>query len=596
MMYFISTSFLRYLFQSIIYDDNHMMILHRKPTYTCIDDKKSPLLSIPLLSIPLLSLALMFLVVSSVIDCGLDISVHAQGTQSSSTNQDTLVIFHTSDMHGYILPHKARGFAGRKGEKIGGFATLAQVVTQEKKPYILLDSGDFFQGAPEGTLSKGHSVIQLMNQLQYDASVVGNHEYDFGEKNLIALSQAAQFPLLAANIQYKKNGHPVEYVQPWALLQKGAWKIGVIGLSTRFTSTATLPTHVAHLRFIEEVAAARAHVKALRQAGADLVIALTHCGMGPSVARKHIQTKAYQPTAEDLAYPGDLLIAQEAGVDLVLGGHAHAAFSEPWISPNGIPIVQSGEHLEHVSRLEVRKNAHGKLVIKGKLLPLWVKEYGQEAHMQQAVEKVTAVVRQKMQVVLAQAQEDLVRFAPSPHLDGPLPNLFCDEMATIAKSDLALHNSFGLRADLMQGDITIGHLYQVMPFENTLAVMELTGSQLIDLLHMNFKGGVSRLQVSHHIQVQFAPHQADAQADNTKANSSHHIKVLFQGKPIDPKRKYKIAMNSYMASGGSCCRHLKEMKHHDTGISLRVLFMDLVKKHKQVKAPKVGRITQVKSL
>jgi 2',3'-cyclic-nucleotide 2'-phosphodiesterase (5'-nucleotidase family) len=497
------------------------------------------------------------------------------------SKQNTLVIFHTSDMHGYILPHKARGFNKPRGTMIGGFATLARVVRQETHPYVLLDSGDFFQGAPEGTLSKGSSVVHLMNQLAYDASVIGNHEYDFGEKNLIALEKQAHFPLLAANIQQKSNGVPVKYARAWALIQKGQWKIGVVGLSTRFTSTATLPTHVEHLRFIEEVAAARPHVDALRAAGADIVIALTHCGVGPSVARKRVQSKEYQPTPEDLAYPGDLLIAKTGGFDLVLGGHAHAAFSEPWQTPNGVPVVQSGEHLEHVSRLEISKDPSGKLSITGKLLPLWVDQYGQDEEMQKEVEKVTKVVKKQMQVVIAKAEEDLLRFVDPPHLDGPLPNLFCDEMARVAKSDIALHNSFGLRADLVKGDVTVGHLYKIMPFENTLAVMTLSGTDLIELLAHNFKGGVSRLQVSHHLQVQVV--QPSMPANTT-------IKVLYQGKEIMPQQIFKVAMNSYMASGGSCCQALKALPHDDTGISLRVLFMDLIKKLGQVKAPKTGRI------
>ena len=165
---------------------------------------------------------------------------HPPSPQQTQASRE-VVIYHTSDMHGYILPHKARWHTPNPQRKIGGFVALAAAIEAEPKPYILLDSGDFFQGAPEGTLSKGRSVIKLMNALGYHASAIGNHEYDFGEANLIELAQLAHFPLLASNIQIRETGAPVDYAQPWALIEQGGVKVGVVGLATRETSTATLP-------------------------------------------------------------------------------------------------------------------------------------------------------------------------------------------------------------------------------------------------------------------------------------------------------------------------------------------------------------------
>ena len=492
-----------------------------------------------------------------------------------------VIIFHTSDIHGYIKPHPARWNKEDPKRLIGGFEALAALIAEEETSSLLLDSGDFFQGAPEGTLSRGGAIIRLMNALNYDASVVGNHEYDFGEENLIKLSQSAKFPLLAANIQRVKDGTPAPYVQPWALFERGGVKIGVIGLSTRFTSTATLPTHVSHLRFVQEVQAARPHVQALRHAGADVVIALTHCGVGPSVARKRIITSEYHPPAQDLKYPGDILIAKEAGVDLVLGGHAHAAFSELWRPEGGAPIAQSGEHLEGATRISIRVTPGQPLEIKGALIPLWADALRPHPATGALVKEISSEVEKQMNIPLGQAADPLPRFAAPPALDGPLPNLFCDEMAEVAHADVALHNTFGLRNDLNAGPLTVGHLYQVMPFENTLAVMSLTGEQLKSLLLQNLKGGVSRLQVSHHLTLttQRAP-------DGAFINGE----VRYLGQPIDDHKVFKVAMNSYMASGGSCCQVLVTRPHTDTAISLRILFMDVIKKKSPVKAPQVGRI------
>jgi 2',3'-cyclic-nucleotide 2'-phosphodiesterase (5'-nucleotidase family) len=517
------------------------------------------------------------------------------GIKDGYAEKKRLVIFHTSDIHGYIKPHTARWDTHKPKRMIGGFASLATLLAKETDPYMLLDSGDFFQGAPEGTLSRGRSVVALMNTLKYDASVIGNHEYDFGEKQLIELQKQAQFPLLAANIQYKDGGALAIYAQPWGLFERNGIKVGVIGLATRFTSTSTLPAHVAHLHFVHEVDAARPHVKALRAAGADLVIALTHCGLGPSVSRKRVQSSEYVPTADDLAYPGDRVIAQKAGVDLVLGGHAHAAFSELWTPKGGAPIAQSGEHLEHATRIVVEwpkttssassvSKTHSKPKIKGTLIPLWLDTYPPNPLIKKQVSELTADLDHLMNVKIGHTTAPLPRFAPLPNLDGPLPNLFCDEMAKVAQTDLALHNTFGLRNDLEAGSVTVGDLYKIMPFENTLAVMTLTGQMIFDLIHQNYKGKVSRLQVSSHLRIHFTESASPSKA------GSHSTTISLNGQPLDLKKTYTVAMNSYMAGGGSCCKALKSLSHKDTGISLRALFIDTIKQKTPVSPTAVGRI------
>lgn len=501
-----------------------------------------------------------------------------------------LVIYHTSDIHGYILPHAAKWYKADPKRQIGGFVALAAVLEQEKQPYLLLDSGDFFQGAPEGTLSKGRSVVTLMNALGYAASAIGNHEYDFGEANLIALAKQAKFPLLASNIQRIKDGALVAYAQPWALFEKNGVKVGVIGLATHETSTATLPAHVSHLRFIHEVEAAKPHVKALRAAGADVVIALTHCGIGPSVARRKITASSYVAPPEDDRYQGDIMIARDAGVDLVLGGHAHAAFDELWAPKNGSLIAQSGEHLEHVNRILIKVPKSGtKAEISGKLIELWADQVKTEPKITKLVQDITAEVSKKMDEkigeslhpldrVVARKDNDKVRI-----LDGPLPNLFCDEMKKVAKADFALHNTFGFRNDIGAGEINVGHIYQVMPFENTLAVMTLSGAQVLSLLKHNFKGGVSRLQVSSELNIRINLNAKGQFEPNS-------LEVLFNNKAIKAEQSYTVAMNSYMSSGGSCCKALAELPSKDTAIPLRVLFMETIQKQSPIKAPKVGRM------
>ena len=149
-----------------------------------------------------------------------------------------IVIFHTSDVHGGYDARPARHHKAAPDRLIGGYAVLANLVKRETRPKILLDSGDIFQGTPEGNLTLGDASIALMNHLGYAAMVIGNHEYDYGEENLRRLEKLAKFPMLAANIFLNRDGRPVDYATPHHMVTVGGVKVGILGLATRHTATA----------------------------------------------------------------------------------------------------------------------------------------------------------------------------------------------------------------------------------------------------------------------------------------------------------------------------------------------------------------------
>ncbi len=509
-------------------------------------------------------------------------------TQGQNLNRE-IVIFHTSDIHGYLLPHPARWHQENPKRMIGGAAAFSALLAKESRTKLILDSGDFFQGAPEGTISKGEAVIDLMNAIQYDAGVIGNHEYDLGEDQLKALIKRAKFPLLASNIFEKKTKALVSYATPFAIFEKDGIRIGVVGLATRFTKTSTLPSNVSHLDFANEVKTAKPIIQKMRKEGVDFIIALTHCGLAHSVARKRVDASTYVPSSEDLKYPGDLLIAQESGADLVLGGHTHTALSALWKPKNGAWIGQSGEHWEGTMKIVVKfipqtkdtqklkgNRSKYRFELESKREELWIDEVGEEAKIKAILSEKVKEIEVKTKAVIGETKYALSRTSSAPNLDGTLHNLVCDEMQKLSKADFALQNSFGLRADLSAGPITLGNLYEIMPFENTLVVMQLTGAQIHDLLTQNIKGKTAKLQVSKQLQINVP------QGENAK------IEILLNGKSLDLKHSYRVAMNSYMASGGSCCEKIAKEKQEDLGISLRMLMLESFKKIEQ--EPKLGRI------
>ncbi len=501
----------------------------------------------------------------------------AQENQTATTKE--IAIFHTSDIHGYLLPHPARWFEQNPKRPIGGAAAFAQLLKQENREKLILDSGDFFQGAPEGTISKGIAVIDMMNALKYDAGVIGNHEYDLGEEQLIKLVNRAKFPLLASNIFEKKTKKRVSYAQPTAIFEKNGIKIGVVGLATRFTSTSTLPKNVAHLLFDDEVKIAKPIIAQLRKQGVDFVIALTHCGLGHSVARKRVDAATYTPTPEDLKYPGDILIAEKSGADLVLGGHTHTALSALWKPKNGAWIGQSGEHWEGTMKIILKatpSQTKGKkydFELQSQREELWIDQVGEDDTIKALLKEKTKEIEEESKKEIGHSKYALSRISALPNLDGPLHNLVCDEMQRLSKADFAIQNSFGLRADLSAGTITLGHLYEIMPFENTLVVMQLSGTQIEELFKKNISSKAAKLQVSQHIKIEIEGDLLDIQ---------------LNGQKLKANQIYKVAMNSYMASGGSCCEKLSKEKQEDLGISLRMLMLESFKQIEHT--PALGRI------
>ena len=136
---------------------------------------------------------------------------------STTLCAEIISVYNTTDVHGWYFSRPARWNKADPKREIGGFSALSALLKKEKNPYILLDSGDMFQGTPEGNFTKGNASIALMNYLGYSAVTIGNHEYDYSEKNVKYLVKKAKFPFLGANVYYKKDGKSAEYLKPYTI-------------------------------------------------------------------------------------------------------------------------------------------------------------------------------------------------------------------------------------------------------------------------------------------------------------------------------------------------------------------------------------------
>lgn len=490
----------------------------------------------------------------------------------------TIVIYHTSDIHGWYNARPAKYNNKNPHRLLGGFAALASLVKKEPLPFILVDSGDWFQGTALGIITKGRSSITLMNELGYTAAALGNHEYDFGQDNLKKLSKEAKFKILAANIE---NGE-IKYAKPYTIRKIEGVKIGIIGVIT--PSTKIFPPYVSDLKFTSIGTSCNKYIKILEQKNVDAIIVLAHNGLCNSCARNILDGSDIKPEKYDYKY-GNLHLAgnYSKAPHIVFGGHYHTGLKGGYYE-NGTLFVESASELTHTSRVELKfdDDTNEFISAKSELIPLWIDETGEDLEISKKLKSLGKKLRIKLDKPLARAESNLTRFSIT--LDTPLGNWITDAIAEIGNTDIAFQNSGGIRADIYAGDITLRHIYQVLPFENTIVTVEITGKEMKNLIKQNIKNQKSFMQVSG-LEILYS--------ENSKGIPDK-IKIMAGGKNIDLRKTYKVATSSYLTCGGSGGWILAKGKNiTNTKINMRQAVVEYLKKNPIVKAPPVGRIKKV---
>ncbi|PIU19700.1 MAG: hypothetical protein COT18_06095 [Elusimicrobia bacterium CG08_land_8_20_14_0_20_59_10] len=502
------------------------------------------------------------------------------GLQAAAT---TIVVYHTSDIHGWYSARPALWDNRHPDRLMGGFAALSALLRKETTPYLLLDSGDMFQGTPEGILTKGLASIALMNQLGYSAAVPGNHDYDYGEPNLKVLISSAAFPFLGANVYYKAGGAHADYLKPYVIVEKAGKRIALLGLAGRHTATSTLPINVNHLDFRDEAAEAARWTAGIKKRAPDAIIALAHLGLSEDLSLKYvdISTWTFEP-----APPGTLRLARAAkDIDLVLGGHQHFGLTRGYHDPvSGTWLGESYYGLSYVTRAELNfDDGTGALSgINVSLVPLWPDETGLDLLVQRTISGFSAAVEREMGTLAGSAAEDLLFSREG--LDSAIGNWLADAVRKAAGTDVAFQNTAGIRAGLRKGEIRLRDVYQAMPFENTIVTMRLNGARLKQLMAGNIRGGETAMQISG-LEVEFRPVAGAAPAE---------ICLKRGGREIKAEDEFTVATNNYLAfggDGGAVFSGGKDIK--DTMVSLRDVMLKCLAAG-PVKNPGTGRIKLLK--
>ncbi len=496
----------------------------------------------------------------------------------------TITIYHTADVHGWYSARPARWNKENPARMIGGFPALAALLKKEKNPYILLDGGDMFQGTPEGALTKGMASVTLMNQLGYTAAVVGNHDYDYTEDTLKVLISSASFPFLGANVYYKADSKPAAYLKPYVMIEKDGEKIAVLGIAGKHTATSTLPANVKHLEFGDEAAETAKWVAEIKKQNPDAIVVLAHIGINDDLALKTVDVSTWTLEA---APHSTLAVARAAkGINLVFGAHNHTGLLKGYYDKqSGVWLGESGTELAYVTKVDLNfDDKTGKLKdINVALLPLWTDETGEDPAVLKTIAGYSAAVEREMGKVVGRADTDL-GFAPDG-LDSDIGNWLCDATRAQAGTEMAFQNTAGIRAEIKQGDIKLRDLYQVMPFDNTIVTLKMTGAQIKSLMTYNLHDGSrSGMQISG-LTVEFKK-GADGKVTD--------VRLKKDDREIKPEEEFFVATNNYLAFGGSGGREFSKGKDiKDTLVNVRDAMAQYLAASPVAKAPARGRIKRL---
>ncbi len=465
------------------------------------------------------SLLVFVVLVSSVFPVHSSFAENLSGVTDANVAPVTIFrIYHFNDFHGFANPVQS----GSNKREQGGVAWLAARLQQLRmeQPGLLLAAGDMIQGETWTNFSQGYSTLALLNQLHLDAMVVGNHEFDFGQKVLKQRISEALFPVLAANVK----GMPE--LKSLASFDRGGGRVAVIGLVTDDVPLTSHPRNAVGLQFSPPVQTAREEIGML-DVKTDLIVLLTHIG--------HEQ---------DLAL-ADNLCQGAASLQrpiLIVGGHSHTQVDSP-VRIGNCAVVQAGDHGRFLGVVDVRIERGTMVAATGHLEAI-------APTMGAADAEVTAIVARyntQIDVILNQkagsSEVDLVQEGGRQQ-ETNFGNLVADIVRASTGAQAAIVNGGSLRTGVGKGEISYRQIYSALPFNNYLVAIKMSGRLLLQTLEHGVSGverGEGRFPQLSGITMSF---------DRRRSVGQRIMSATIGGQPIDPEQEYTVATLDFIAAGG----------------------------------------------
>ncbi|MBN8186906.1 bifunctional metallophosphatase/5'-nucleotidase [Salipiger thiooxidans] len=460
-------------------------------------------------------------------------------TAGAASADYSLTILHTNDFHSRFEPiskydSTCSGEDNTAGECFGGSARLVTALEDAKARldnYLLVDGGDQFQGTLFYTYYKGKLAAEMMNKMGYDAMTVGNHEFDDGPEVLRGFVDSVDFPVLMSNADI--SGEPLlsDAIMKSTIIEKNGEKIGLIGLTPQDTDELASPGP--NIVFTAPADAVQGEVDKLAEEGVNKIIVLSHSG-----------------------YKVDISVAENTtGVDVIVGGHTNTLLGEmdgaegPYPTMVGdTAIVSAYAYGKFLGELNVTFDDDGKVIsAEGAPLIMDASVAEDEATVDRIAEAAAPLdeIRNK---VVAETSDEIVGSREMCRAEEcPMGNLVADAMLDRVKDqgiDVAISNGGGLRASIDAGEVTMGEVLTVLPFQNTLSTFQVKGSTLVEAL----ENGASQMEegAGRFPQVSGMSFTIDPSAEPGSRISD----VKVGGTDIDPEKVYGVVSNNYVRNGG----------------------------------------------
>ena len=487
----------------------------------------------------------------------------ALGFGAGDDKTKTISIFHTTDLHGHIVPTQTYGGLA----DVGGFARCASCIRQWRKEApdsLLLDIGDVYQGTAESLMNGGKLMIGLFNRLGYDAWTLGNHDFDWGPELLEANLSLSKSPVLTGNIE-RGGKTPGSFdgawqgVKPWTMKEVGGFRIALIGLVTPGLPYWLAPETLGGVSATDPAESLKRSIAEARAAKADAIVVMGHMGWR---------------NADDFANPVREILAANSGVDVLLAGHTHQ--DKPSWETGSVLCSQASYYGIHCGRVDLTFDLDSrKLVQRRAFTMLMDKRFD-----------LDPVVMELAQPDLKEADEQMARklgttreIIPGKGRGSRLAKLFCEFFSEALQRnqtpvDGIFHGTFGT-GDLAAGDINVADCWKMLPYENLLSIIEISAAELIEIVHEDSKEYVSDRTLW--------PIELDLDKEGKPT------RFLHKGEPVAADRRFKIGLNSYDAqSGGKRLMRLREIaaspaaKRATTKIDTRGALIDGILNRKEI--------------
>ena len=439
-----------------------------------------------------------------------------------SADHRTVSILHTTDLHGHILPTKT--YSGRAD--VGGFARCATQIRawrKENPNSLLVDIGDLYQGTAASYHNEGKLFVDLLGNFEYDAWVLGNHDFDWGPGVLENNIRNSKTSILTANL----TGAP-EKVIPWKMAQAGGFKIALIGLITPGLPYWLMPETLGGILPEETVPALKKSIAQAKSAKADAIVVLGHFG---------------HKKEDDFANPLRETIMKAPGADAFIAGHTHVRV--PSLEIGDTLFTQASYFGINCGKLDLTFDLNSRKLIS---------KTAETAYMNDKIELDPGVINLS-QPDLKTATEQLARKLTTlekpikgKRRDSALARFLCKTFSAALKRngtpvDAVFHGTFGT-PEIPAGVVTVANAWEILPYENTFITANVTPAQMLEILAEDRK--ISSDRTLWPFEVVWEKRVP--------------VRILKDGSELDPAKQITVAFNSYDSqSGGKTLMRMREI-------------------------------------